>query len=409
MWPFDREVAGEAHAAFDHKTVYQQLHSGSGPSGLSNGVAAWQSEIGGQFDEAHGLLTAGLKTASAEWEGAAADAMQGDVTPMAQFVLDAKEVSHSVGQATQTQADHFADVKAKMPPPVEVTSTDSWLSRGWSHLTGGQTDAEAQEQQAMEASDRAAGVYADYRNNANAATVQQYSVVPQSNGVDAAPPQQTGDPVPYKGGDGYQPGPNSGPYSPHVVTPPGSSGPPGGQQPPVGGPPGGRPTEIQHVTVGGPPTGGPPGRLPVSGPPTGQPPIGAPPIEPIGFYGPPGGGGGGGDSFGGSSGGRGGASSEFGGRGGAGAGSGGALGRGGSAGAGALEEGGPGARTAAGAAGKPGAAGQGMPGAAGRGKGKGKGEEDQEHLNKFMEPTDEHWGTGEKTVPPVIGDPSYEP
>jgi hypothetical protein len=46
-----------------------------------------------------------------------------------------------------------------------------------------------------------------------------------------------------------------------------------------------------------------------------------------------------------------------------------------------------------------------MSGAAGRGKG--KNEEDQEHVNKFMEPTDEHWGTGEKTVPPVIGDPDY--
>ena len=407
MWPFDREVAGEAHAAFDHKTVYNQLQSGNGPSQLSNGVASWQTKIGGQFDEAHGLLTTGLKTASAEWEGAASDAMQGDVSPMAQFVLDAKEVSHSVGQTTQAQADHFADVKAKMPPPVEVTATDNWLSRGWSHLTGGQTDAEAQEQQATEASDKAAGVYADYRNNANSATVPQYSVVPQSNGVDAAPQQQPGGPVPYKGSDSYQPGPNSGPYSPHVVTPPGSSvqppaGPPGGQQPPGGGP-----TEIQHYPVGGPPTGGPPGRLPISGPPTGQPPVGAPPLEPIGFFGPPGGGGGG-DGFGGAGGGRGGASSGFGGRAGAGAGNGNALGRGGSAGAGALEEGGPGARAAAGAAGKPGVSGgQGMPGAAGRGKS--KDEEDQEHLNKFMEPTDEHWGTGEKTVPTVIGDPGYQP
>jgi len=43
-----------------------------------------------------------------------------------------------------------------------------------------------------------------------------------------------------------------------------------------------------------------------------------------------------------------------------------------------------------------------MPGANGRGKG--KDEEDQEHLNKFMEPTDEHWGAGERTVPPVIGE-----
>jgi len=42
------------------------------------------------------------------------------------------------------------------------------------------------------------------------------------------------------------------------------------------------------------------------------------------------------------------------------------------------------------------------------GRGKGEGEEDQEHLNKSMEPTGEHWDTGENTVPPVIGRPGYE-
>src|SRR5215471_11514451 len=131
MWPFDSEVAGEAHAEFDHKTIYQQLHSGTGPGGLSDSVASWQSDIGGQFDETHSLITAGLKKASAVWEGASADAMHSDVAPMAQFVLDAKDVSHTVAQSTQDQASHFTDVKNKMPPPVDVTSTDSWLSRGW--------------------------------------------------------------------------------------------------------------------------------------------------------------------------------------------------------------------------------------------------------------------------------------
>ncbi|MFI9388565.1 WXG100 family type VII secretion target [Kutzneria sp. NPDC052558] len=407
MWPFDREVPGDAHAAFDHKTIYTQLHNGTGPSSLSTAVAGWQSKISSQFDDAHQLITSGLRTASATWEGSAADAMHGDVAPMAQFVLNAKDVSHTIGQSTQSQADHFADVKNKMPPPVEVTATDSWLSRGWSHLTGGQTDAEAQEQQALHASDAAAAVYADYNNNSTTATttMSAYPAVPQSNGIDAAPPQQPGGPVPYKV---EQPGPvgrgSSNPLQPQDFRGQQPIPPLGHDAPPVDTLP---PTTIQHVPVGGPPTPGPPGGfLPVTDPV--RPPVGTPPINPIGFYGPPGGGGGP-DGYGSTSGGRGGSSSGFGARGGAGAGgTGNVAGRGGSAGAGPLEEAGPGGRPTAGTAGRPGTAGSpGMGGPACRGKG--KGEEDQEHLNKFMEPTDEHWGTGEKTVPPVIGDPDYQP
>ncbi len=405
MWPFDREVAGDAHAAFDHKTIYQQLHAGTGPGGLSTSVASWQSDIGGQFDETHSLITTGLNKASAVWEGDAADAMQADVAPMAQFVLDAKDVSHAVGQSTQDQASHFTDVKNKMPPPVDVTATDSWLSRGWAHLTGGQTDAEAQEQQALAASDHAAAVYSDYRNNSTTATtVTSYPTVPQSNGTDAAPPQQTGGPVPYKSD---QPGPvsrgTSGAVQPHdfrqnqPVPPVGHDTPPVDTQPP---------TTIQHVPVSPPPTPGPPGGFPPVSEPVRPPGGGTPPIDPIGFYGPPGTGGS--DGYGGARGSRGGSSSGFGAHGGAGAGgTSNAPGRGGSAGPGPVEEAASGGRAAAGAPGRPGAAGSpGMGGPAGRGKG--KGEEDQEHLNKFMEPTDEHWGTGEKTVPPVIGEPGYE-
>jgi hypothetical protein len=406
MWPFDREVAGEAHAAFDHKTVYQQLHNGTGPGGLSTSVASWQSEIGGQFDEAHALITTGLKKASADWEGAAADAMHSDVAPMAQFVLDAKDVSHAVGQSTQQQADHFADVKNKMPPPVDVTATDSWLSRGWSHLTGGQTDAEAQEQQALAASDHAAAIYGDYRNNSTSATtVASYPTVPQSNGIDAAPQQQSGGPLSYKS---EQPDPVGGTPQPNEQRIQQPVAPVGHDTPPTET---SSPTTIQHVPVSGPPSPGPPGGISPIGDPVRPPGGGTPPINPIGFYGPPGSSnpGGGPEGLGGTGGSRGGSSSGFGARGGASTGgTGNAPGRGGNAGAGAMEEAVPAGRAAAGTAGRAGATGNpGIGGPAGRGKD--KSEEDQEHLNKFMEPTDEHWGTGEKTVPPVIGEPGYEP
>jgi PPE family len=414
MWPFDREIPGEAHAAFDHKTVYDQLQNGSGPSSLSTAVASWQSNIGSEFDDAHQLITSGLKKAAAIWEGSAAESFHGDVTPMAQFVLDAKDVSHAVGQSTQDQASHFTDVRSKIPPPVKVDATDSMLSRGWAHLTGGKTDAEVQEQQAMDASDSAAGVYSDYRNNSTTATttVSSYPVVPQSNGIDAAPPQQTGGPVPYNPGDPGHTGTGGMQYAPHSTPTPGPVNrtpmeAPHNQPPeyryPVADPP--PSTDLQHdpvrLPIGSPPIGGPPWGQPPISPPGGGPvlgPIGGPPYGPIGSGGTDGSGSSGGGR-------RGGSSSAVGPRGSGGAGSAGnTSGRG--AGAGAVEAGGPGGR-AAGAAGKPGAAGGSGLGA-GAGRGKGKGEDDVEHTNKFMEPTDEHWGTGEKTVPTVIGEPGYE-
>ena len=64
MWPFDREVPGQAHAAFDHKTVYAQLHGGS-PSALSSAVGNWRDDVGAKFDNIHQLITTGLKKATA--------------------------------------------------------------------------------------------------------------------------------------------------------------------------------------------------------------------------------------------------------------------------------------------------------------------------------------------------------
>lgn len=212
-------------------------------------MSSWQKQIGGQFDDTHQLIMSVPKTASAEWEGAAAGAMHSDVTPMAQFVLDAKDVTHSVGQAAGDQASHFSDVKNKMPPPVTVITTDSCLSRGWAHMIGGQTDAE--EQQALAASDKAAAVYSDQ-------------------------------PRPVSHGPG-------GAVQPHDFRQNQPAPPVGHDTPPIETQP---PTTIQHVPVSPPPTPGPPGSFPPVSEPVRPPGGRTQPIDPIGLYGLPGAGGG---------------------------------------------------------------------------------------------------------------------
>ncbi|AHH98569.1 PPE domain-containing protein [Kutzneria albida] len=412
MWPFSTEVAGEAHAAFDHKTIYDQVHHGNGPSSLSGAVGSWQDDISTKFDEIHGLITTGLSQAHAAWQSSAADAFHGDVTPMAQFVLDAKQIAHTVGKVHEDQVTHFTDVRDKMPAPVEVTASDDWLSRGLAHITGDKTDKEIQEQQAMDASDNAARIYSDYRTSTTSTTsnVTVFPVVPQSNGIDTIPPEQPGDPLPHHPGDPGPLGPGGGPRTPHDTDQRGLVDRSPGQLPPGG-------TKLQDAPPSTPTPGPNPPiwnrpPLPPPPPPIGTPPpvIVPPPGVPIGDRDqPPGSGrgpGGSGRGPAGVSGGAGGSGTS--GR--AGSGSGPRPGGPGSgAGLGELEERGLAGRTAAGAPGRAGAAGgPGVGGPAGRGKGS-KGEEDLEHTNKFLEPTDEHWGTGEKTVPPVIGEPGYQP
>ncbi|SHH01238.1 PPE domain-containing protein [Streptoalloteichus hindustanus] len=436
MWPFDRKVPGTPRAAFDHQRIYDELHGGAGTGGMSNAAAAWRERVGARFNEVDQLITETMKKVSPIWQGQAAEAFTSGLSPMAQFVRDAKSVSESMAQVVSDQTNHFTAVRDSMPAPVKVTATDNVFSRGWNHLWGDKTDAEKQEEAAQQSSDAARALYTRYTDSTESTTTNlaSYPAAPKvtveagdqttsshNNRIDY--PQtsdhrgRTGDDNAYRPVDA-RPFGSERPVEPrpfeqnHFQD---NSRPPGGGNtnvdPPRARPlPGDDPALVnkQSIIPAPGPTPPPPppvfppgGPAPVGGPPPGFGPGPFPGPRPgPGGFGPRGGFPGGGSASGGFAGGR--PGGVGGGPGGPGQG-GGPLGRGGFAGAGMPGQGpagfGPQGASAPGRPGAPGTAG--APGMAGGRSGQGG--EDAEHENKYVQPTDEHWGDGRKVPPPVIG------
>lgn len=330
------------------------------------------------------------------------------MAPLAQFAEDARAAGVETHHSVQAQQSYYHGAKNGMPPPVKVSSTANddffGIPAGMTHLVGGQTDQDIEEQKANEAKREAVRVMKTYETGAASSVTSIGTFVPPpqvtaqvaetapiqqpsnsqtqysqqwssqqrttSTGEQFTPSQQqqrqsvTPPPV-LQGNDdttgtsNYQPPADTVPRpTPQPVPPPGLQPTPS-QQPPIGGPL----------------------------PPTMRPPQGSTPV--------------GGTSSRGSSGvgtprlGSGVVGQQPG-----------QLGRGPAAGVGALGEaaqagrGGQGVAAARGAAGTPGMGMAGSPQ-------KGQGEEDKEHKSApYLEELDDVWGEGTipMVAPPVIGE-----
>ncbi|MER7015577.1 hypothetical protein ABT324_29435 [Saccharopolyspora sp. NPDC000359] len=395
---------------FNHPEKYKQIHEGPGTGQLVASVQGWKSGIASDFDEVAQLLDEANAKAGVAWSGQAAEEHGSSLKPMSQFVLDAKDVSTSVGDSAEQQVQNFGQIKNGMPEPVKVDATDNLLEKGGAWLVGSETDLQKQEREATEKAEEAKRHYDNY--NQSTQNVSQnlafYPKAPEmayeqgSGGYGTNPtvgsvPVGSGIP----GGGGTTPGGGGG-----GITPGGGTGTGHGNDLPGGGStgtPSGSTSQWTSPTGGGPGVPNLPGTPPGGGPGTGGPGIG------LGMM-PPGGGAPGTGTGTGAGGGRGLGAGGAGGRGlgglGGGSGSGG-PGAGGRAGAGGLGAGGAsgsGAAGAGGAGGRGGAGGMGA-GAAGRGRGQ-EGEEDLEHENKYMVDTDEAWeDLGlPRVAPPVFGE-----
>lgn len=400
---------------FNHPEKYSQIQGGSGVSPLSASVQGWKSGIGSDFEEVARLLDDANSKAGVAWSGQAAEEHGSSLKPMSQFILDAKEVSNSVGDSAEQQVQNFSQVKNSMPEPTKVDATDNMLEKGGAWLVGGETDLQKQEREATEKAEEAKRYYDNYSQSTQSVSqnLAPYPKAPEmaldqgSGGYGTNPtvgsmPNASGIP----GGSGYSGGTGGS------VTPPGGGM--GGSGNGSGLPGGGYTTTPEGSSsqwTSPPPSVGN-GMPNLPGPTTpGGPGLNGPGIG-LGMM-PPGGGTGTGTGTGSGSGrgmgGPGGGAGARGLGGGLGSGSGNGPGAGGRAGAGGLGAGGLGAggaagSGAAGAGGRGGAGGMGA-GAAGRGQGQ-QGEEDMEHENKYWVDTDEAWDDLglPKVAPPVFGE-----
>lgn len=182
MWPFSTETIAGRPTVNEYAALHFRVNNGPGVSGLSEVASAHRDRIVGMFVEAEQLLIEALDRAGAIWEGQAADATQAGIRPMAGFSAEAADASNATAAAVQNEAEHFSWAKNSMPPPVEVTATDSALERGWAHLWGNQTDKEFQEANAAAAEAEGYRVYREYEamSSGNLVAAGRYPTPPST-------------------------------------------------------------------------------------------------------------------------------------------------------------------------------------------------------------------------------------
>ncbi|GAB2859482.1 PPE domain-containing protein [Lentzea nigeriaca] len=391
--------------AKSHQELYDKIHANDGASFAQAVEDAWNG-FRAVMGNAKAEIEAAYREAGVDWVGTAGEAFSGAMAPLAQFAEDARAAGVETHHSVQAQQSFYHGAKNGMPPPVKVSSTANddffGIPAGMTHLVGGQTDQDIEEQKANEAKREAVRVMKTYETGAVSSVTSIGTFVPPpqvtaqvaetpiqqpsnsqtqyseqwssqqrttSTSDQVTPPQQqqqnvTAPPVLHghddtTGTSNYQPPADTVPRpTPQPVPPPGLQPTPN-PQPPIGGPlpPTMRPPQ-GSTPVGGTNSRGTSG---VGTPRLGSGVVGQQPGQ---------------------------------------------LGRGPAAGVGAFGEaaqtgrGGQGAAGARGAAGTPG---MGMAGAPQRGQG----EEDKEHKSApYLEELDDVWGEGTipMVAPPVIGE-----
>ncbi|QFZ17596.1 PPE domain-containing protein [Saccharothrix syringae] len=158
--------------AQSHRQLYDKIHGGPGHAAAQAVDDAW-NDFRAVMGNAKAELTSAGAEAGASWIGAAGERFTAGNAPLVQWAEDARAAGVETHNSFLAQTSHYSGAVTGMPEPVEVTSTandDYWgVPAGFTHLVGGQTDQDVQEQRAQEAKREAVRVMNDYRDGASAA------------------------------------------------------------------------------------------------------------------------------------------------------------------------------------------------------------------------------------------------
>lgn len=166
---------------YSHDELYKSINAGPGPTASHASMERWAG-VSAALTEINGDLHAGIKGSGASWEGQAADVARAGLNPLATWADDARTGSEVMRISAELQADHISKARSDMPPPVKVTAEQpNMLVSGLTHLFGGQTDHEKQEQASDAAEKRAREVMSTYASSttANTSTLGQFHQPPQ--------------------------------------------------------------------------------------------------------------------------------------------------------------------------------------------------------------------------------------
>jgi hypothetical protein len=172
--------------AQSHQQLYDKIHGGTAGREAQATDDAWNT-FRAVMANAKSNVESALRDAGAEWVGAAGEAFTGAMAPLVQWAEDARVAGVQTHQSLQAQQSSYSYTRNTMPEPVKVSSTanDDYLGipAGFTHLVGGQTDQDVEEQKANDAKRKAVVVMQGYQGGASSAV--------SSLGTFSPPPQVT--------------------------------------------------------------------------------------------------------------------------------------------------------------------------------------------------------------------------
>ncbi|MCP2262153.1 PPE family protein [Streptoalloteichus tenebrarius] len=123
-----RVVAGTPRPeGIDGEQIYTWFRDGKGPNQTTNQTADGWRELGKRYYAVGKMVEGALSKSRSSWEGAAADAMASQVSPLAAWADEATRVSEGVAKTINEQGQSYFDAKNGVKQPERVSEADKPL------------------------------------------------------------------------------------------------------------------------------------------------------------------------------------------------------------------------------------------------------------------------------------------
>jgi hypothetical protein len=177
-------LGGHNFDAQSHQQLYDKIHKSVDPSTAQAIDDAWNN-FRAVMGNAKAELESAIRSAGAVWVGSAGEQFTGSTAPLVQWAEDARVAGVETHKSFQAHQSHYLGAKNRIPEPVQVTSTANddffGIPAGMTHLVGGQTDQDVEEQKSNEAKREAVRVMKGYDDGSSSAvnTLGAFTPPPQ--------------------------------------------------------------------------------------------------------------------------------------------------------------------------------------------------------------------------------------
>lgn len=103
----------------DGGQIYHMMTNGLGSGDLHNASSGWTS-VGPIYEQAHQKINDALRDSQVTWQGAAAEAAAGGLSPLANWAMAASDEARKMASTTSDQAGNFDNTVKNLEPPPSI-------------------------------------------------------------------------------------------------------------------------------------------------------------------------------------------------------------------------------------------------------------------------------------------------